>query len=313
MEAARRPFCASWAGLGQLVSYGLTENFQPCRLALISEPDVEDGVDQRLMRSEVVLDGVLVGVACGLGNRNHGDDNQHVGVAELFGRPAPPEPNGFLGETQPIQVFVRSADKPLTAENWHTDLTFLERPPVANVLACMKPASLGGDTAWASMYSVYEALSEPVRRLCESVQGEHTLGPLFPLYKKWGLILPQQEDAVSATFPDINKPLVQQHWVTGKPLIFDGGSLMSRIVGLHDHEAAILRDLIERQVNMSEHQFRWRWKAGDVAVWDEHSTQHRGMSDHRAVDPNRVMRACFVMETPYSRPVADVSRAAVHA
>ena len=37
---------------------------------------------------------------------------------------------------------------------------------------------------------------------------------------------------------------------------------------------------------------RWRWTAGDLAIWDEASTNHRALSDHYPA--HRVMRRCTV-------------------
>ena len=39
-------------------------------------------------------------------------------------------------------------------------------------------------------------------------------------------------------------------------------------------------------------QIRWRWREGDVAIWDEYSTNHRALSDH--YPQHRKMRRCTV-------------------
>ena len=39
-------------------------------------------------------------------------------------------------------------------------------------------------------------------------------------------------------------------------------------------------------------QVRWRWEAGDVAIWDEVATCHRALTDH--FPQRRTMRRCVV-------------------
>ena len=47
-------------------------------------------------------------------------------------------------------------------DNWHTDVTFIETPPLGAILAAKTIPPSGGDTSWASTIAAYEALSEPV-------------------------------------------------------------------------------------------------------------------------------------------------------
>src|SRR6202789_4345537 len=44
-------------------------------------------------------------------------------------------------------------------DNWHTDVTFTQTPPLAGILAAKQLPSMGGDTLWSSNSRVYEALS----------------------------------------------------------------------------------------------------------------------------------------------------------
>jgi taurine dioxygenase len=44
-----------------------------------------------------------------------------------------------------------------------------------------------------------------------------------------------------------------------------------------------------------EFQVRWRWRAGDLAIWDEPSTCHRALTDH--FPQRRVMRRCVTART----------------
>ena len=52
-------------------------------------------------------------------------------------------------------------------ENWHTDVTFVETPPLGSILNAIVIPAAGGDTLWADTQAAYEGLSAadpPVRR-----------------------------------------------------------------------------------------------------------------------------------------------------
>ena len=53
-------------------------------------------------------------------------------------------------------------------DNWHTDVTFIDKPPMGALLSARPLPPSGGDTLWASGIAAYEALSEPLRKLLEA-------------------------------------------------------------------------------------------------------------------------------------------------
>src|ERR1700730_14059388 len=56
---------------------------------------------------------------------------------------------------------------------WHTDVTFMARPPMASLLYAVKLPPAGGDTMWTNMRLAYETLAEPLRRLCDELDAYH--------------------------------------------------------------------------------------------------------------------------------------------
>ena len=77
----------------------------------------------------------------------HLDRDQHVAAAAIFGRPDVPQPHKFLGRTDPVHMFVRDERHLQTAEEWHTDVPFMEEPPICGTLSALQVPRLGGDTA----------------------------------------------------------------------------------------------------------------------------------------------------------------------
>ena len=66
-------------------------------------------------------------------------------------------------------------DRPDAAE-WHSDMTFTAEPPFASILQAVIVPPVGGDTLWASMYSVYDRLDPGFRRDLESLSASHDPG-----------------------------------------------------------------------------------------------------------------------------------------
>src|SRR5450631_2515408 len=56
---------------------------------------------------------------------------------------------------------------------WHTDVTFMARPPMASMLYAVQLPAAGGDTMWINMRLAYETLAEPLRGLCDGLVAYH--------------------------------------------------------------------------------------------------------------------------------------------
>ena len=69
-------------------------------------------------------------------------------------------------------------------DNWHTDVTFSQTPPMAGILAAKRLPSAGGDTLWSSCSAVYETLSDPMQRFLEGLTAQHSVAKSFPA-ERW--------------------------------------------------------------------------------------------------------------------------------
>jgi taurine dioxygenase len=119
----------------------------------------------------------------------------------------------------------------------------------------------------------------------------HTQGEGF--WAAVGQTLPgEQLGELRAAFPGAEHPLVRTHPVTGRKALFVAGDFMESIVGMHADESGALLDWLRSRIEDPNLQVRWRWRAGDVAIWDERCTNHRALSDH--FPHHRRMRRCTV-------------------
>jgi taurine dioxygenase len=60
-----------------------------------------------------------------------------------------------------------------TSDKWHTDVTFVETPPLGSILNAIVIPEAGGDTLWADTNAAYEGLSQPIKDLVDGLTAIH--------------------------------------------------------------------------------------------------------------------------------------------
>jgi taurine dioxygenase len=182
-------------------------------------------------------------------------------------------------------------------DTWHTDVTFIETPPLGAILAAKLIPPTGGDTLWSSGVAAYEALSEPFRRLLDGLTAVHDIAKSFP-EERWGAgDRAAGYAAARARNPPVVHPVVRVHPETGRKGLFVNEGFTTRIRELSATESASVLDLLFRHVQRPDFTVRWKWAVGDVAFWDNRLTQHYATVDylpHRRI----VHRATILGDRP---------------
>jgi taurine dioxygenase len=171
---------------------------------------------------------------------------------------------------------------------WHADLTSNAAPPTVRLLHAIELPEIGGDTLWASTEAAYERLSEPLKRLAESLTAIHAITPI-----SWS-----QFDERRTRFHWSEHPLVREHPVTGRKALFVNPRFTQEIVGLRPHESAAVLKVFFDHITRPEHQVRFQWRQGSLAVWDNRSTVHYASDDYGA--ERRIMYSSEVDPGPAS-------------
>jgi taurine dioxygenase len=198
-----------------------------------------------------------------------------------------------------IIVLDTSAQNLPDNDNWHTDVTFIETPPLGAILSARELPPSGGDTLWSSNIAAYEALSEPFRQLLSGLTAEHDFVKSFPASRYARNELERvQWDIARAKNPPVIHPVVRVHPVSGRHGLFVNEGFTTRILELTQAESdAVLRHLFSH-IAKPEFTVRWRWKRHDLAFWDNRLTQHYATADYLP-DRRVVHRATILGDRPF--------------
>jgi len=241
------------------------------------DASVVDAIQQALVQYKVIF----------FREQTHLDDQRQEAFAHLLGEPV-------AHPTVPVRDGTRylmelDGGQGQRANSWHTDVTFVDAYPKASILRSVLAPASGGDTVWANTAAAYNELSPELRELADKLWAVHSNE-----YDYAGIRPNVSEDKIeryrkifTSTVYETEHPVVRVHPISGeKSLLL--GHFVKRIKGYSPGDSAHLFGLLQSHVTRLENTVRWRWQTGDVAIWDNRSTQHYAVDDYGTQD--RIVR-----------------------
>jgi taurine dioxygenase len=204
----------------------------------------------------------------------HLTHDQHKDFGRLFGNLAihPASPHAPEGHPEILTIHADENSKHVAGEEWHSDVSCAETPPMGSILYLTKIPPTGGDTLFASMYAAYDRLSPPIKALIEGLTATHDGEPVYRGRFGYG--------GGDKGYPTAVHPIVRTHPVTGRKALFVNGNFTTRINGLSKLESEALLAMLCRHAETPEFQCRFRWQENSVAFWDNRCVQHHAMWDY---------------------------------
>jgi taurine dioxygenase len=142
------------------------------------------------------------------------------------------------------------------------------------------------------MQAAFDALSARMQDYLAGLRGIHATGGALLDYVRTHLPPGRVEETLARVGSGAVHPIVRTHPVSRRRALYFELNFMRRIEGLSTEETRFVRGLLARQVENVSLQCRFRWRPGDVVIWDERSTQHIGAADHAG--QRRVLKRCLV-------------------
>lgn len=223
-----------------------------------------------------------------------------IALARRLGEPTPAHPvvpglDGFP------EILVLDGAAGGRNARWHTDVTFMARPPSASILVADHVPAHGGDTQWADTRTAYECLAEPLINLINDLTAVHRITPLAYWGEPFDTALGRDDARAllehAASVAPVVHPVVRRHPITGRPNLFVNPGFTSHIVGFSRLESEHLLRLLYEHATQPEYLVRHRWRPGDVVLWDNRATMHYAVDDY-ANTPRRMRRVTLAGPEP---------------
>ena len=198
----------------------------------------------------------------------------------LFGTPLIRRQTSQHPEVAEINI-ISSEDKDVLGDGkrlvngalWHTDDSFMAMPCSLTMLYGVEVPPVGGDTQFTNMYAAYDALPAQLKRRIADLRVLH----------KWDSSRKGTRVATLAgAMPDATHPLVRTHPETGRKSLYLNPNRMEQIVGLDRADSDALLDELIAHAIQPRHQYRHKWRQGDIVIWDNRCTMHKANADYPA-------------------------------
>ena len=205
---------------------------------------------------------------------------QYLRFARAVGEPTEyPFVKGLEGYPEITEVIKEKDERVNFGGVWHSDTTYLERPPMATMLYARELPPVGGDTIFASMIMAYEALSPGMRRMLDGLTAVNSAdkGDAAATREELRRQRPKDQGDVVTT---AEHPLIRTHPETGRKAVFVNPGHTVRIGGLTEAESAPILEYLYAHQRRPEFTCRFRWRVGSLALWDNRSVQHYPLNDY---------------------------------
>ncbi len=178
-----------------------------------------------------------------------------------------------------IAAICRAADEtaPLFAQSWHSDWSFLEYPPAGTCLFGITIPPAGGDTLFANQHMALDQMPAGLRARCEGLVAIHSARDAYAPDGMYGTgdtgrsmdIRPSEAALATHTHP-----LIRPHPETGRPALFSTAGYIIGFEGMAQDDARALLGELYRWQTRPEFQYRHKWQADMLVMWDNRSVLH---------------------------------------
>jgi alpha-ketoglutarate-dependent 2,4-dichlorophenoxyacetate dioxygenase len=219
-----------------------------------------------------------------------------IGLKRVFKRPERLEDERLIDISNvDAQGQVARRDSPKNLSNfanqlWHSDSSFMNPRAAYSMLHAVVLPSWGGETEFADLRNAYDTLPDRLKAEVQDLKAEH-----FALHTRILLGDDAYTDDQKKEIPPAVWPLVDTHPGSGRKVLFVGVHAR-QIIGWPTAESRMyLSDLLEH-ATQRERVYRHEWRVGDLVIWDNRATLHRGR--RYDIAERRELRRTTINDTP---------------
>jgi taurine dioxygenase len=162
---------------------------------------------------------------------------------------------------------------------WHSDTTYLEKPPMGSMLLAREVPPVGGDTMFANQYLAYETLSDGLKKTLDGLIGVSSSSKA-DVTKTREDALKQAGAGATPKHLSAEHPIVRTHPETGRKALYTSVAHTSHIKGWTEKESLPLLEFLWQHQTRPEFTCRFQWRVGSLAFWDNRCAMHNPINDY---------------------------------
>ena len=208
--------------------------------------------------------------------------DQHKAFARQFGEIVVNPVYGNLdGHPEIMPVVKEPGDKYNIGDTWHSDMSYMEEPPMGSILYAREVPPHGGDTLWSNMTMAYETLPDPLKRMLAGLKAVHSDRFLTARVaernagRSTRLRTDRDGQELNATHP-----VLRTHDESGKLALYVNYPFTWAFEGMSREESLPLLNQLVAHATRPEFCCRFRWRKGSIAFWDNRCTMHYACNDY---------------------------------
>lgn len=211
------------------------------------------------------------------------DDQAHLELGRLFG-PIEDRSQGDDGpELKTSAVSNVDGDGNIVAAHedhvlhlkanqlWHTDSTFLPVPALANIITARVVPTRGGETQIATTRAAWKDLPEGMKNRARTLYFKHRYA-----HSRQKVSARLAQAKMFTKWEDQTWRALWTNPVTGDEAMYIASHVFGA-VGMEDDAAQTLLVELMAWSTQSQYVYTHEWQVGDVLIWDERATVHRGL------------------------------------
>lgn len=187
-----------------------------------------------------------------------------------------------------LRIIKEPEEKRQWGETWHTDVSYNPKPTKVIILKSLKVPPVGGDTMFSNMEIAYETLDDKIKNKIKDKKATHSSLGAAAFTRDYKAM---EGNGNLEEYSNAH-PMVRTHPETGKKILYVNSMYTKKILDLEENESEdILSEIFKHQERL-DFTCRFKWTENAVAIWDNRSTLHQGLTDFfpgRGLGHERIM------------------------
>lgn len=183
-------------------------------------------------------------------------------------------------------------------DRWHTDVSYVGKPPLGSMLYALEVPEYGGDTMFSSTYKAYETLSDGMKELLSGLNAVHSAAESFGTYATGPEMKANNKSMAFKYSEDVEQvavhPVVRTHAESGRKGLYVNCSFTKHFENMTVEESKPLLQYLYDHMARPEMTCRVRWEKGTLTFWDNRCAHHNALNDYQG--QRRVMHRVTVLD-----------------